>query len=394
MTAVHDAALDAVVAPLLSLFAEAAERADRERRLPQDVVTAARDAGLFRLLVPKAFGGWEVDLVSYLALLEDIGAACGSVAWCIAVSAGSVHALAVQFAPEQARAALEAIGRGAILTGTLPPLGTAVPRDGGYIITGRWPFASLTEHADWRMVGVAAPGPPPFIVDRRVAPDQHLRYCLLPPGTPGVTLHDTWHVLSMQGSGSCDVEVRDVLVPEERTAAVTWNRHRDDMVGVLRVPFSVTQGMSLAAIACGIGRAALDAAIARAREARRPRAPGGDVPLQLALAEASVELAAGRALLARETEAAWERARQEAPITADERTPWWIAAHGAAGLAVRAVDRIFAHAGAHALYDSAPLQRYFRDVRVPLHHTHLHPGETAQEIGRALVGLPPERHNW
>jgi alkylation response protein AidB-like acyl-CoA dehydrogenase len=395
VTATDAPSLHERVAPLLPLFAAEAERADRERRLPQEVVASARAAGLFRLLVPRVHGGLEAALPDYLALLEDLAGACGSLAWCVAVCGGSVHALAVQFPPETARGPLEAAGGGAIVTGTLPPLGTAAPQDGGYVVNGRWPFASLTEHADLRIVGAAAPGPPGEGPDPRVPADRHLRYCLVPAGTPGVTLHDTWRALAMQGSGSLDLELANVFVPAPRTAAVSWRRHRPDLPGVLRVPFAITQGLSLAAISCGIARTALDLVIARARAPRGPLPPAAAVPsLQLAVADAAVDVAAGRAVLARGAEAAWARCREDTPIGVEERTPWWIAAHGAARAAVHAVETLFAHSGAHALYDDAPLQRCFRDVRTAHHHIHLHPGETAQEIGRALLGLPPERVNW
>ena len=387
--------LDVPLVPLLELFAAEAERADRERRLPANVVAAAREAGLFRMLVPRAYGGLEAGLVSYAALIEEIAVACGSVAWCVVVSGAVVHTLAVQWQPEDAREVLLAAGAGAILTGTLPPLGTATPVEGGYSVSGRWPFASLTEHADWRMVGTLAPGPAPERAAAGGAADRHLRFCLVPAGAPGVTLYDTWRALSMQGSGSCDLELAGVFVPARHTTSVVWNRYRPDLAGTLRVPFAIMQGLTLAAIACGVARAALDTAVARARAPRGALPPAGaTVPLLLAIAEAAVDLAAARALLARETAAAWERSQQDAPIAAEERTPWWIAAHGAAQAAIRAVERLFAYSGAHAMYDDVPLQRYFRDVRIPQHHLHLHPGETLQDIGRTLLGLPPERHNW
>jgi indole-3-acetate monooxygenase len=395
MTAQTQTDVRALAAPLLELLAAEADRADRDRRLPAEVVEPSRRAGLFRLAVPRALGGIEADLPGYLGLLEDVSGALGSMGWCIAVTTGSVHALAVQFPPEHAREALAAAGAGAIITGTLPPLGRATPSAGGYTVSGRWPFASLTEHADWRMVGTAAPGPPPHSADPRIAGENHLRYCLVPPGTQGMTLHDTWHVLSMRASGSCDLELRDVFVPAQRSAAVTWNQHRAGMVGLLRVPFSVTQGMSLGAIGLGIARVAFDAVVERAGRPRGPLPPASNsAPLQLAVADAAVEIAAGQAVLAREAVTAWTRAQQDEPISTAERLPWWTAAYGASQMAIHAVERLYALSGAHALYDDVPLQRYFRDVRVPQHHIHLHPGETAQDIGRTLLGLPPERRNW
>ncbi len=394
MTAGTISSLRSVLAPVLGPLAADADRIDRARRLTRESVAAMRAAGLFRLLVPRVFGGLEVEFPEYLEAIEDIAAASGSAAWCVAVAGGVTHALAVQFTPEQAREALTAAGAGAIFSGTLPPLGTATPTGGGYRVTGRWPFASLTEHADWRMVGAAAPGPPDDPIDRRVTPDRHLRYCLLPPGT-ALTLHDTWHSLSMQGSGSCDIELDDVHIPDEHTAGVTWNRYRGDMVGVLRVPFAVTQGMCLAAISCGVARAAQVAFIERAHRSRGNLPATATVPaLQLALADAAVALAAGRAVLARESASAWDRVQRDHAVPREEHTPWWIAAQGANQLAVHAVERLYAYSGANALYDSAPMQRYFRDVRVAQHHIHLHPGETAQDIGRTLLGLPAERHNW
>jgi alkylation response protein AidB-like acyl-CoA dehydrogenase len=403
MATTHTPSLHERVQPLLPFFAEAASRADVERRLPVDVVAAAREAGLFRLLVPAACGGIEASLPVYVQLLEQVAGACGSLAWCIVVTGGCTHALAVQFAAEQAHPWLEVLGNGGIVTGTLPPLGTAAPVTGGYTVSGRWPFASLTEHASFRMVGAVAPGPLPAPIsaisaDRRIAreaQDRHLRYCIIPADTPGVRLHDTWHALTMQGSGSCDIELLGVFVPEERTAAVDWARHRPDLYAALRVPFAVVQGLALAAITTGIASAALDTFITRARTPRGSLPPASHAaPVQLATADAAVGVATARALVSSAAQSAWQRALRDEPITLDERTPWWIAAHGASEASVSAVNRLFALSGAHALYDDSPMQRYFRDVRVAQHHIHLHPGETAQDIGRSLLGLPVERYNW
>jgi alkylation response protein AidB-like acyl-CoA dehydrogenase len=210
-----------------------------------------------------------------------------------------------------------------------------------------------------------------------------------------VTLHDTWHALTMQASGSCDIEIENVFVPRESTAAVDWARHRPDLYGSLRVPFAVVQGLALASITAGVAGAALDAFVQRARAPRGALPPAGSAAtVQLAAAEAAVNVATARSLIDSAARSAWERALNAEPITLDERTPWWIAAHGASQASVRAVDGLYALSGAHALYDDAPMQRYFRDVRVAQHHIHLHPGETAQDIGRSMMGLPVERHNW
>jgi alkylation response protein AidB-like acyl-CoA dehydrogenase len=403
MAVAHTPGIREQVQALLPFFGEAAPRADEERRLPADVVNVARGAGLFRLLIPAECGGLEACLEDYVEILELIAGACGSLAWCMVVTGGCTHALAVQFSAEHARPWLKALGDGGIVSGTLPPTGTASPVDGGYVVSGRWPFASLTEHATFRMVGAVAPGPLPAPVselspDRRVAheaQDRHLRYCIVPRDAAGVTLHDTWHALTMQGSGSCDIELSGVPVPEEHTAAVDWARYRPDLYGSLRVPFAVVQGLALAAITTGIAGAAMDAFVQRARAPRGSLPPAAHAaPVQLAAADAAVHVATARALLASGTQAAWQRALRDEPISLDERTPWWVAAHGASQASVAAVNGLFALSGAHALYDDAPMQRYFRDVRVAQHHIHLHPGETAQDIGRSLLGLPVERHNW
>ena len=125
-----------------------AEEIERERRLPESLVHAISEAGLFRMMVTKALGGQEVDPVTQLDVLEAISRGDGSTGWVTAIASGTAWTLA--FLPPETAAEILADPR-AIIVGTLavPSGGRAVAVDGGYRLSGRWPFGSGCQHASW-----------------------------------------------------------------------------------------------------------------------------------------------------------------------------------------------------------------------------------------------------
>ena len=191
------------------------EEIERERRIPEAVLRAAREAGLYRLLVPRALGGAEVDLQTLLDVIEAIADADGSAGWNLATASfGTLVALALPpegierifgHGPDVIFAGSAGVGQGA----------TAVPVPGGYRVTGRWRYGSGCVGADWLTGGcrvVDGDGGAP-----RLRPDgqPEVRRAYFPPEQCQIL--DTWHVAGLRGTGSHDWAVEDVFVPDALT---------------------------------------------------------------------------------------------------------------------------------------------------------------------------------
>ena len=200
-------------------IAPLATQIEAARRLPAPAVAALVRAGVFKLLVPKVYGGSQAHPSTMIAVIEAIARADGSAGWCTMVGATS-GLMSVHLDEDIAR---EVYGPpDAITCGVFAPLGRAVPTEGGYRVSGRWPFASGCEHSAWRMGGTMVMG------DK--GPE------LLPNGAPDVRsvlfradetkVIDTWDTSGLRGTGSHDLEVSDVVVPRSRTFSLLTRRAR------------------------------------------------------------------------------------------------------------------------------------------------------------------------
>src|SRR5262245_1122958 len=196
--------LDAVRA-LGPAIRDAADRIERDRRLPRELVDALSTAGIFRLLVPRAFGGLEAEPVTMLAVLEEVARADGSAGWCAMI--GATSAVLSAYLPEDVARAIH--GQGRPTGGVFAPLGRAVADGDAFRVTGRWPFASGCEHCDWLMAGalVVDDGRPRLLPNGQ--PDARLFF--LPAHE--VRIDDTWNVAGLRGTGSHDIVVEDRVVP-------------------------------------------------------------------------------------------------------------------------------------------------------------------------------------
>jgi alkylation response protein AidB-like acyl-CoA dehydrogenase len=265
---------------------------------------------------------------------------------------------------------------GAITCGVFAPLGRAVRVPGGFRVSGRWPFASGCEHAQWRMGGVVF-----YDGDR---PE------LLPNGTPHprsilfraaeTTILDTWDVSGLRGTGSHDLEVRELVVPAERCFSLVVDEPRGS-TAIYQLPLFGVLGAVIAAVMLGIARAALEVFV----ELARVKHPSGGQrtiahreSIQLDTARAEAKLRAAR-LLVLEAAAAGDR-------SLGTRTGLRLAACHAAAESAAAVDLVYNAAGGTAIYSSHPLQRHFRDVHVATQHMMVGTGVMAL-VGRSLLGL-------
>jgi alkylation response protein AidB-like acyl-CoA dehydrogenase len=353
-------------------IAPLAARIEAERRLPPAAVDALVRAGVFKLLVPRAYGGAQERPATLLAVIEQIARADGSAGWCAMIGATS-GLMSVHLDDDVAR---EVYGPDdAITCGVFAPMGRAVPTGDGYRVTGRWPFASGCEHSRWRMGGTIVASDPPE---------------LLPSGAPDVRsvlfradetrVIDTWDTSGLRGTGSHDIEAAAVVVPRARTFSLLTGQPKH---AGYALPLFGVLAAGIAAVGLGVARAAIDTFVAMAKSktplgSKRTLAHRELVQMDVAKAEAKVR--AARAFLFEAIEEA-----TEAPSLPARARLRLAASHAAEESA--AVTALAYNAGAgSAIYAKSPLQRQFRDAHVVTHHMMVSAPATTL-AGRVLLDI-------
>jgi alkylation response protein AidB-like acyl-CoA dehydrogenase len=269
-----------------------------------------------------------------------------------------------------------------VTAGSLAPSGTMERADGGWVVSGRWPFVSGADHARWFLLGTAD----------HSGERPRLHHLVLP--REDVELVDDWHALGLCGTGSIDLVADRVLVPEHRAidsgtllgGRSEWaDRHSTRLY---RIPILPGLAAMTATAVLGIALPAFDAAVALILEQRDRYSgkPKVDRPgLHLRLAEARNEIRSAELLL-EETADLLEHAAGGAD-TPELRARARFEASYAAELCRRAIDRLMAATGARSAFDSSLLQRAFRDLTMASKHQMLNLDDSALAFGRTLVGL-------
>jgi indole-3-acetate monooxygenase len=373
------ATLDAVRA-LAPLVRELAPAAERERCLSPRVHRALAEAGVYRMLVPRAAGGDELALPIALRVVETLAAADGSTGWCAAIGSGT-NALGAYLDPVAAAATLWA-DPNSVSAGVFAPVGRALSVDGGYRVSGRWTLASGCANAGWFFGNcvVLDAGEP------RLGDGGERTMLMLAVPMSEARIHDTWNVAGLRGTGSHDVEVDDVFVPSDR--GFRLGRDPSRVPGPLAAfPLGAFLDVYLAVVATGITRGALDA-VTRGMAARASAA-GGDVaslPTTVAfeLAELEATARAARAALFASIDPLWQRLAAGESATPEDGNAVALASKHAVRAGADVVSRAFRLGGVRALFDDHPLQRALRDVHAVTLHVQFALEHTAA-AGRQLV---------
>jgi indole-3-acetate monooxygenase len=354
-----DVLLDKVkeIAPIIR--AHAAE-AEAQRCLSRPVVDAMLQAGLYSMARPKAFGGLEVDPLTMFRVIEEVAHHDSAAGWNLQIAtATNFH---VAWLPEEGAAEILNSHPNTIIAGSFTPGPRAVPVNGGYRLSGQWPFVSGGHEAHWFLfLPQIMDGDQPRRNDQG-GPVQ--RFMFLPADK--ATILDTWHTLGMRGTGSDDVAVSDLFIPERHTALlVPLEKPGTAYQGPLyRLTIWVPIGL-IAPAALGIARAALDDLIALART-KTPSFTGSSLAqrqvVQRQVAEAEAMLGSGRAYLYTTFQENWEAAVQGAEITLEQKLKMQLTTSHAVACAAKAVELVHAAAGTSSIRNEYPFQRYFRDV--------------------------------
>lgn len=353
-------------------------------RLSPEVVDKLHEQRLFRMLLPRAYGGEEVDLPTWFRAMEALAKLDASTAWCVGQINGCA-ATAAGVAPEVARR-IWGEPRAALSWG--PPLRARADEvDGGHRLSGEWQMSSGSRHATW--IGLNA-----SVFDRTGAPAP------LPPGmsariffvpAEAVTWVDSWDVIGLNATNSGGFKVEDLFVP--KGYSVCREHHLDVRIDTTLSKFPINSFFStgFSGVALGIARSMLDAAIALARE-KTPRAAKHSLRdnhlVQFQIGEAEARLRSARGYVEATAEEVWQAVVASGELTVPQRIDLRMATTFAIGEAKAVADVAWEIAGATAIFTSSPFERRFRDIRtvtqqVQGRKSHL------QEVGAYLMGLEP-----
>jgi alkylation response protein AidB-like acyl-CoA dehydrogenase len=365
------------LAPSLRARADEIEAA---RRVPDDLARSLADQGFYRLWVSRRLGGLEMPLAPSLEVFEILGRAEPSVAWCVAIAVSST--LALPHLPEStARQIFDRPDR--VIAGVYAPKGRADACPEGFQVSGRWPFGSGTQNADWILAGCRFFRDGEAILDKRGNPRSHM---VVVPAAQ-VEFLDTWYVTGLAGTGSTDFALQDVTVPEAFISA--WNPVPVPEQPLYRIPQLSLLAVGFGAISLGIGRSALDAVgeLAAAKTATGQPAPLAQRrDFQSDLARAEVSLRAARSHYYESAEALWEAAVQDA-AGIDERASMRLATLHAVEVGAEVARSAYRLGGATSVYLDSRLQRLFRDSHVITQHVQVRP-DLYSVIGSHLAGAP------
>lgn len=359
---------------LVPELAEAAPRHEAARRVDPELSARLGREGYYRMLVPASRGGLEVTTDVYVRALETLAEGDAATAWC--VMTGATTGLLAAYLPAEGAARLM-LDPNVALAGVFAPMGKATPVEGGYRVRGRWPFCSGGENAAWRTGGALVMGEAGPRKTASGAPEVRSMFF----SAADSTLVDTWNVAGLSGTGSHDLVVDDVFVPECLTAVLSEDRPAQGATAPLP-PFAVL-ALGVGAVALGVARAALDACTAQAKAPRRGGATrASDSHVQIELARAEAELRAARAFVLQ----AIAEVREHDTISLRDRALLRMAASHAVRAATSVVDVAYALGGGAAIYRDNPLQRHSRDAHTITQHVMVAPG-ASKLAGRAWLGV-------
>ena len=364
---------------------------EREQRLPKALVEQFHAAGFYSMVIPRSMGGLQLDPLTYVRVVELLAEAAGSVGWNLANN--SIAQLVTLGLPDEGVREIFAHGPDTVVAGTaVMGGGRAVPVDGGYRVTGRWPFGTGCQESAWMLGSFQIlDGDQP----RRSPDGSSIHWRGVFERSDAQVVEGTWDVSGLRATGSFDWTVDDVFLPERRVmvhAGVPLDNQWKRWSGVsYQLPAQTWVGPHHSAVITGIARAGIEALIGLAGD----KAPRGrtarlcdDPQVQDAVGRADTILNAGRAYRRATITEVWNTVAGGEETTLEQRARCRLAAAYAADSARAAMDLMFRHGGSTSYRRESRLAECWRDLHVVGQAVTIMP-EWYPMGGRALLHMDP-----
>ena len=354
--------------------------------VPPESVAAIREAGLFRILQPKRYGGYEMHPNTFFDVQKILAEACMSTGWIFGVL--GCHPYQIGLFDDRAQADVWGENPDMLASSTYQPVGKVEKADGGFYLSGRWGFSSGSTHCGWVLLGA-------LYFPEGGAPD--MRTFLLPRSDYKI-IPGTWDVFGLQGTGSFDIEVERVFVPEYRTHrsvdgfACTNPGQAVNTGPLYRLPWAQLFTRSVSTSAFGATRAAIKAGteIMESRvSSNTGKASKADTQLHAALARAIAEVSEMEQTHRAAMTEMMELAEAGQPVPMEKRALYTYQSSNVVRRMVDLVDDIMKLLGGRAVYMSSPIIQPWLDLNAARAHVANDPGNRAGDVLSTLAGDPP-----
>jgi 3-hydroxy-9,10-secoandrosta-1,3,5(10)-triene-9,17-dione monooxygenase len=343
---------------------ERAQQTEDARVLLRENEQLLHEQGLFRFHQPKRVGGMELPFSAVVDIVAELARGCPSTAWNVG-NLGCHHWILGYYEPETQHEVWDANPDALIASSIALAAGRGRKVQDGFVVSGRWPFSSGVDNSDWNMLAVTIYGE-----DGKTAVDWRL--CLVPKSD--YQIHDTWYAMGMVGTGSKDIEAKEIFVPERRALEMAKCRGGSDQPGgkynpgtLYQVALVAAAGHPLSATALGTAEGAYEH-VQEKLSARVGTYTGAKVSdfqaVQVKMAKARCQIDAARALM-RDSAAAFSAGE---PLDMAAKLRLRAQNTFAVGLCREAIETLWSFYGANAIYTRDPLQRYMRDVQAASQH--------------------------
>lgn len=352
------------------------DEAEKLRHMPDELFRAIRDAGIFRLALPRRLGGEGADLETQMLVMEELSRQDGGTGWNVQIAL--FQTVFFEALPLDGVAEVVAAGPDCVTAGTGAPFGIAIPEADGYRVSGRWPYASGCHHANWFVAGCMTRPKDPGASPERIGVFVPAREC---------TIIDTWDTGGLRGTGSHDFQITDVVVPYRRTYRTGPFAHTEP--GQLsQRGFGALTGLEIGVVPLGIARCAIDSFTDLAT--RKTPFSGTKVladlhPVHEKVGRAEALLRSGRAFLYETARLVDASLSANGEISDELLAITRLAAAQATENAVQATALMYTTGGGSAAYSSSRLDRCLRDVHVAQQHFRVSP-DNLEIAGQYFLG--------
>ena len=372
---------------ILPTIAQNANDAEQLRRVPDENIQLLKDICLHRAFQPKVYGGLEMSLPEFANCIVTIAGACAGTAWAFSLLCTHSHQMAMF--PKQLQDEIWLANPDATASSSIAPFGKVEEVEGGVKLTGDYGWSSGCDHAEYAIVGF-----------NRFDAESNKIYSFGVIPRADYEIVDNWFAGAIKGSGSKQLKIRDLFIPEYRI-----QKAKDMMEGksagfglypdskIFYSPYRPYFASGFSAVSLGIAERMLEAF--KEKQKTRIRAYTGasvsaSTPALIRLAESTHQVAAARSFL----EKTWEDHRvhgENKVYPTQETLAFWRTNQAyAIKMCIEAVDRLFAAAGATSWLDGQEMQRLFRDSHMTGSHAYTDYDVCSQILGRELMGLDPD----
>jgi len=369
---------------LVPMLSEMAQQTQQERKVPDAIVAKMHEAGFFRVLQPKRWGGYEMDPQVFFEVQMTLAEGCMSTAWIYGVIA--VHNWQIALFDLKAQEDVWKDDTSVLIASSYMPVGKVEPVDGGYKFSGRWAFSSGCDHCDWVFLGGMVPP-----TAENPAPD----YCTFLVPKEDFEIVDTWHTFGLQGTGSNDIVVKDAFVPSHRIhRSIDAFQGTNPGIDSKNVPlYKIPFGQLFPRAVSGSSIGALQGAINEYRKVAAVRVgtndgkkSSEDPRAQMSLADAQATVDRLKLKLMANFDHLMTDAREGNTTELQTRIQYRYESAAVPDECVTKGLELQKMMGGRAIFTSSPLQRHVLDILAGRNHVANTPYKFGENFGGVLLG--------